>query len=156
MCCTLLDVPEIDKPHHITCRHYAAGVGCTIHETRPPCCRPFQCHWSLLPHLPDDWRPDLVHFILWTQDAKQVIVEVDPDYADAWLKEPVHSVLRSWSGPQGLEVLVRVGPRMFMMFPEADIDMGEQQEDKIIDYGYRLLFNGRREPFARFIDPPTT
>jgi hypothetical protein len=155
LCCKLLDVPEIDKPAGSWCRHYVKGKGCGIHETRPDVCRPFQCSWTATPSLGEDWRPDRAHFILWSQHPHQVIVEVDPGYPHAWRREPYYAQLKSWSvrdRPDALQVLVRIWPRMLMIFPEADIDLGFQRPECTLDSGYRME-QGRRVPYARFVEP---
>ena len=44
-CCTVLDVPELDAPSFVSCRHLTGG-GCGIHATRPPICRSYHCEWA--------------------------------------------------------------------------------------------------------------
>ena len=153
LCCRLLDAPELEKPPGLWCRHHLHGQGCGIHAVRPDLCRAFQCQWSLSPAVDEAWRPDRCHFILWAQVDGQLLADVDPDFPDAWRAEPFYSQLKSWSAPGRLQVIVRIDKHMFMLFPEADIDMGLQQMEKEIDWGYRTNFDGRRAPYARFVEP---
>ena len=99
-------------------------------------------------------RPDRANLFIWAQIPDQVIVEVNPDHADAWRQEPYYATLKHWSGPPvAQQVLVRIGQRMFMVFPEAEVDMGPQQPGKPMNWGYDDD-DGKRIPFAYFGDPP--
>jgi hypothetical protein len=150
LCCRVLNAPEIGKPDDEWCQYYKAGVGCSIHKTRPKLCRDFQCQWTRTGHLGEEWRPDRCHFVLWTQYEDQLIVEVDPLHPEAWRAEPYHASLQQFA--KQVQVLVRIKTHMFAVFPEADIDMGVQQTDKDIDWGYALNFQGKRVPYARFVE----
>jgi|TARA_R110000796_G_scaffold24033_1_gene68745 hypothetical protein len=43
LCCDLLPIPEIKKPHSQLCGDCVLSVGCSIHSTRPESCRTFNC-----------------------------------------------------------------------------------------------------------------
>ena len=59
-CCTLLEVPALEKPASEPCP-YLAGSGCGRYSTRPEACQKFHCVWLLGPSwLHDDDRPDLL------------------------------------------------------------------------------------------------
>jgi hypothetical protein len=60
VCCYALpiDTPEMRKGSGVVCEH-CDGRGCRIYATRPNNCREFYCGWRVLPHLGDDWRPDI-------------------------------------------------------------------------------------------------
>ena len=59
-CCTHLkiDVPELRKPAGLPCSNCAAGVGCAIHDARPPVCRGWYCGWRRLGWVDARPRPD--------------------------------------------------------------------------------------------------
>ena len=63
-CCTVLDVPELDKPEGVPCQHLT-DQGCGIYEDRPEACRNFKCGYLLRI---DDWptrmRPDQSGFMI--------------------------------------------------------------------------------------------
>ena len=144
----------LDKPAGVPCRHLISGSGCGIHDSRPAQCASFQCQWTVSPNLDDRWRPDRANLFIWAQIPDQVIVEVNPDHADAWRQEPYYATLKHWSGPPvAQQVLVRIGQRMFMVFPEAEVDMGPQQPGTPMNWGYDDD-DGKRIPFAYFGDPP--
>jgi hypothetical protein len=85
-------VPELHKQPGVTCRHCKGG--CAIHETRPPVCRNFHCGYLCDDTIGDDWKPNRCHFIMVPRrDQNCVIVQVDPNYPDAWKKEPFYSAL---------------------------------------------------------------
>lgn len=62
LCCTLLPVPELDKPANTHCQHCIVGKGCSIYEDRPQVCRPFNCAW-LQSSASIDLRPDKINII---------------------------------------------------------------------------------------------
>jgi len=93
--------------------------------------------------------------VLWSNVEGRVIVDVDPAAPAAWRKEPYYSTLKAWSDrdrPMKLEVLVRSAGRLWVIFPETDIDLGPQQTEASVDSGYRIE-GGRRIPYAEFVEP---
>lgn len=155
LCCRLLEVKALGKAAGERCRHLVAGVGCSIHASRPEQCSSFQCQWTVSPLLGDEWRPDRANFLIWAQAEGQIIVEVDPDHPDAWRAAPYYNNLRNWSAPPvNLQVLVRAADQVFMVFPEADVAMGPLQPDKPMTWGYQLRYDGKRVPYAYFGEPP--
>jgi len=45
LCCKVLAVDELKKPHGKWCAHCKTGQGCGIYDTRPAECRDFRCTW---------------------------------------------------------------------------------------------------------------
>jgi hypothetical protein len=155
LCCKVLRINALEKPAGEWCAHFRKGVGCSIHSRSPGECRNFQCFWTLSSVLGDEWRPDRSKLVLWSNVEGRVIVDVDPAFPNAWRREPYYSTLKAWSDrdrPMKLEVLVRSGGRLWVIFPEADLDLGPQQPDMSIDSGYRIE-EGRRAPFAVYVEP---
>lgn len=69
-CCTALAIEELDKPGFTACPHVRTNdangcAGCGVYETRPGCCRDFQCLW-LQGHLREEDRPDQLGVIFTT------------------------------------------------------------------------------------------
>lgn len=56
VCCTLLGVPEINKPERTRCDRLC-NTGCSDYENRPVLCRGYGCAW-LFGLGPARWRPD--------------------------------------------------------------------------------------------------
>src|SRR3984893_18817005 len=46
LCCTVMQVEELNKPSGQKCGYAVAGSGCTIRETRPRSCRRIFCAWE--------------------------------------------------------------------------------------------------------------
>lgn len=152
LCCKVLEVAVIDKPAGRWCRHFRKGTGCAIHAERPGLCRDFQCLWTGLDALGEDWRPDRSRLVLWSDFSGRIVIDPDPASPHAWRREPYLSQIKAWSqraGPDWFEVLVRVGARLIMVFPEGEVDLGELQPGRRIESGYRRE-GGRLVPWARF------
>lgn len=153
MCCKLMTIPTLQKPRHAWCPKYVMRRGCGIYEERPSECSAFFCTYLLAPDLDEAWRPDKAKFMMWTgQEARRLIVEVDPASPMAWRREPYYSQLKAWSDrsrPEPTEVTVRVGSQVFILFPEADIDLG-QEENLPVESGYALE-QGAYRPYARYV-----
>lgn len=124
MCCTLLSVPEIEKPANTPCRH-CNEKGCAIYATRPTLCRGYACGWLISDpdaarangvdlRKEDDatWyrmssllRPDLCHVVLTFAESKRrpgysddsrLIVVVDPKFPKAWKVGAMAKFLDRW------------------------------------------------------------
>ena len=155
LCCKLMAIPTLAKPRHSWCSKYVMRTGCGIYETRPTECRDFFCLYLLTPELSEAWRPDKARFMIWTgQEERRLIVEVDPATPAAWRQEPYYSQLKAWSDrnrPEPMEVTVRIGSQLFVLFPEVDIDLGAEQALPI-ESGYALE-RGAYRPYARYVRP---
>lgn len=153
MCCKLMAIPALGKPSHAWCAHYAKGRGCGIYADRPQACRTFECLYLTAPALSDEWRPDKAKFMIWTgAEDRRLIVEVDPASPAAWRREPYYSQIKSWADrrhPQPLEVLVRIGSQVLVVFPEGEVDLGQEQ-NLPIESGY-ARDGGVERPFARYV-----
>jgi hypothetical protein len=151
LCCKALEVPALGKAAGRWCRHFQPGVGCAIHQSRPGDCRDFQCLWTAMPELGEAWRPDRSKLVVWTDYTGRIVIDPDPARPQAWRREPFHSQIRAWSrrsGPDWIEVLIRVAGRLIVVFPEAEIDVGPPQPGRRIESGYRQE-DGRQVPWAR-------
>ena len=154
MCCKILRINVLEKPAGLWCRHFAKSQGCSVHAVAPGECRRFQCYWSISHALGEDWRPDRSKLVIWSNAEGSIIVDVDPSHPASWRREPFHGQLKAWANrdrPAPLEVLIRVGERMLVLFPEGEVDLGPQQIEQAIDSGYHLQ-NGRKVPYARFVE----
>ena len=132
LCCKLVAVEELAKPAHQWCSHFVTGKGCAIYADRPGECRTFRCLWLMRPQLSDAWRPNRSRIVLYfSHDGSHLIANVDPAYPAAWRQSPYLETLRGWSrtgSGVGMEVIVKVGSRVFAVLPDREIDLGNMRE----------------------------
>lgn len=111
LCCKLLSVDEIDKPHSVWCRHCDKGRGCGIYPDRPQSCRDFSCLWLKSKEMGEDLRPDRIRAVLDSDgDGDAIVVHIDPGYPDAHRKNPLHRIL-SLAAAKGRVVVIANGAR---------------------------------------------
>ena len=153
LCCKLMAIPTLQKPRHTWCSHYVMRGGCGIYADRPSECSAFHCLYLVTPELGDAWRPDKAKFMIWTgREGRRLIIECDPGSPTAWRREPYYAQIKAWSDrnrPDAIEVTVRIGTHLFVVFPEADIDLGAE-ENLPIESGYALE-GGAYRPYARYV-----
>jgi hypothetical protein len=111
MCCTVTEVPELQKPQGQTCQHCQAD--CTIYDERPESCRSFACAW-LAGEMPDWMRPDRVDAMVERlPDVPVVIVLPKPGRETTWRTTQVVDVLKQQY--QGKGVAVVASDRMVLV-----------------------------------------
>jgi hypothetical protein len=139
LCCKVMSVYELEKPPGEWCPHCRAGVGCSIYDDRPTECRQFLCGYLLLPDLSEEWKPSRSKIIITSGVIRNHITfHVDPSRPDAWRREPFYSYMKQraeWAATQRGQVLVMVGKRSIMIFPDRDVDMGNVGDDELIVTG---------------------
>jgi hypothetical protein len=116
-------------------------VGCTIYDDRPTECRQFFCGYLVQPDLPEEWKPSRSHIVVTSEAARSSIsFHVDADHPDAWRREPFYAHIKQqaeWAAPHHGQVLVFVGKRAIMIFPDRDVDLGNVGDDELIVTGER-------------------
>jgi Fe-S-cluster containining protein len=141
LCCKILSVEALDKPQGVWCVHCKTGSGCTFYDNRPTACRVFHCEYLLQPSLSEDWKPSHSRLMV-TADAieNRITVHVDPARPDAWRRHPYYGTMKDWSrhaaGNQG-QVVVTIGKRAIVIFPDRDVDLGVMGADELIVTGQR-------------------
>ncbi len=68
-------------------------------------------------------------------ESKTVYVHVDPDRADAWKRAPYYQKLKDWSRRAAAgrgQVIVKLGLRAIVIFPDREIDLGPVGDDEIV------------------------
>jgi hypothetical protein len=113
VCCKIMGVHELGKPVDTRCAHCAAGVGCTIYETRPQSCRTFDCVWLQtqrgLKPLARELRPDTSHVVMSTAaGGETVVLNVGRERPDAWRRGPMGKLVRQMLA-DGVPVLLKCG-----------------------------------------------
>ena len=58
LCCELLPVPQLQKPESTLCGFCKVKEGCSIHKSRPPVCRSFDCVYIQKQDMDLELRPD--------------------------------------------------------------------------------------------------
>jgi len=82
LCCTLLEVPELNKPINKNCIY--CKLNCLIYNNRPISCRNFKCAW-LEYNLSIELKPNICHIIFEKLPVNPIFIAlVDPKYPDSW------------------------------------------------------------------------
>jgi hypothetical protein len=159
MCCKLFQIKELDKQAGVWCRHCQVENGCRIYLERPSVCRDFHCSYLLDAGLGEEWKPARSKMVLTTElGGRRLTIYVDPQRPDAWKREPFYSALKkraALAAPQRGQVLVCIGRRMFMVFPDRDVDLGIVGTDELIVTGTQTTPSGvRQEAYKIHKDDP--
>ncbi len=136
LCCKVLAAPPLDKPMGQWCVHCVRDTGCGIHATRPPVCRNFHCYWLIDGALGEEWRPGTAHIVLSLDlDGRRLNANADPDYPDAWRREPYYAQLKAWAAqalPQNGQVVAYLGNEVFVILPDRHVALGLMGDDDYI------------------------
>jgi len=85
MCCSALEIPELEKPAGLLCGNCRLAAGCSIYANRPQVCRDFECEWLTRRDLTRTLRPDLVATILMEDaDSDEYQAVCAPEKPMAW------------------------------------------------------------------------
>jgi hypothetical protein len=146
LCCKVLKIWELDKPPGVWCRHCKPGSGCMIYSGRPQECRTFHCGYLTNPDLGEEWKPSHSKIVVVPDmEGKRIAVHVDVQRPDAWKREPYYSNLKRWAALAGVQrgqVVAYVGGRMYMIFPDRDVDLGMVGEGDWIMMDERMTSAG--------------
>lgn len=136
LCCKVMRVQELAKPKSTWCPHCAIGKGCTIYETRPEECRGFFCGYRRWSEVGEHWFPADSKMLLSPElDGTRIGIHVDPGSPSAWRKEPYLSEIRKMAAAafqRGHYVVVIVGHRAIVVFPDREVDLGTLGPDETI------------------------
>ena len=107
-----------------------------VHGERPQECRDFVCLYLISPELGEEWKPSRSKIVLVTEkDGNRIIAKVDPQQPDAWKRRPYYQQLKEWAARSMSfrgQVIAAVGQRMYMIFPDRDVDLGIVDPDDFI------------------------
>ncbi len=136
LCCWLPAIPELNKPSQILCTNWAAGVGCTIYETRPGTCRKFECVYLTSPQLGEHWKPLACHMVIAHQPrANRIVIHVDDAHPDAWAAEPHYGDIRRMAAalyPKNGQVLILSQGMATAVLPDRHKVLGPYSDDKVL------------------------
>jgi len=159
LCCKVMEVTDLAKPRGVWCENCKPGVGCNIYAQRPRECATFLCGYLTNADLGEEWKPDKCRIILSRDmEGKRLVANVDPQRPDAWRKEPYYSKLKQWARTAARNrnlVVVTIGWRMIVVFPDRDVDLGMMSEDEHVITRQQATPNGVRwEAFKARKDDP--
>jgi uncharacterized protein len=89
MCCSALEIVELEKPAGPLCKNCVAQTGCKIYQSRPSVCREFECEWLMSRTLPQTLSPFRTGVILMEADDEDEYRAVcAPERPMAWRTTP--------------------------------------------------------------------
>lgn len=129
-------IAELGKPKSVWCPHCAVGKGCRIYESRPEECRVFHCGYRRRAELGEHWFPaDSRMLVNIELQGTRIAIHVDPGIPSAWRKEPYYSEIRKMAAAavkRSHHVVVIVGQKAIVVFPDREIDLGVLAEDETV------------------------
>jgi hypothetical protein len=152
LCCTVMNVDELNKPGGVTCSHAVAGQGCTIRDQRPRACRQFFCGWRLDPNLDSLWKPNICGFVITISlRYASMLIMVDPAKPLAWKVHPYYGRLKEWSGRAFAEdkriVAIVAGGEATVILPDRDVPIGVLgSNDMIVLARNGLAYHAEKRP----------
>lgn len=139
LCCEVLQIPALGKPAGRLCEH-ACGAGCGIYPERPDDCRDFVCGWLQWDTLDETWRPSTAGFLIRPEPSLgRLCIDVDPARPAAWRAAAYYPGIKAWSAQVRDRtgcVLVYVGERCTVVFPEEDLEIGPVSDEDELVVGY--------------------
>ena len=136
LCCKVLSISELSKPQGLWCKHCEIGRGCKIYDGRPAECRTFYCSYLTSADLEEHWFPANSKLVVVSElDGARVAIYVDPGSAGAWRKEPFYSKIKhisQFGADRNIQVVVCIGKRAIVVFPDAEVDLGIIADDERI------------------------
>lgn len=134
LCCKVLGIAALQKPHGTWCKHCTPGKGCGIYPDRPEECKTFLCMWLLDPVLGPEWKPDRSKIVLnVAPTGNGIVIRCDPGYPQAWRREPYHRKIQQWAHAARQSngtLIVLVGNEMTIITPEAEFPLGKVDEKR--------------------------
>lgn len=120
MCCTALEIEELNKDAGPACVNCVAGGGCAIYASRPKVCRDFECEWLRERALPSTMRPDRIGTILMeAHDTDEYRAVCGPERPLAWRQPRVFAHLVSVA-KTGRTVVAKAGLKSWRIFASGE------------------------------------
>lgn len=134
MCCKVLGIAVLQKPHGTWCRHCIPGKGCGIYSERPGECKIFFCLWLLDARLGPEWKPDHSKIVLnVAPTGNGIVIRCDPGYPQAWRREPYYQKIQQWAFAARQSdgtVIVLVDNDMTIITPDGEFPLGKVDEKR--------------------------
>lgn len=136
LCCKVLSITAIAKPQGQWCVHCEVGRDCKIYETRPEECRSFYCGFLTWSTMEEHWFPARSKMVVVSElEGNRIAIHVDQGRPSAWRQEPYYSEIKHWAAVairQKLQVVVCIGKRAIVIFPDREVDLGIIDDDERI------------------------
>lgn len=123
LCCKLLGVYELKKPHREYCSHCEINQGCKIYETRPQECIDYRCAW-LDELIPEELKPNKTGVMITNLamelkkqgylEPKKNYILVYPENSDSHKTGPMKDFLNQLLS-QGVELILVDGEKKMLM-----------------------------------------
>jgi len=117
LCCTLLKIPQLNKPANTPCQH-CTGSDCSIWGAHPVACRKFRCLWYANPSFPEALRPDLCGVLFEPGGDRIMLANCDLKRPDSW-REGIGWAFIDKCLSEGVAVVVQVGATKHFLIPEG-------------------------------------
>jgi hypothetical protein len=143
MCCKILKITSLEKPRFDWCSKCLIGRGCSAYDARPEECRTFECMWLYDKNLPEAFRPNKCHFVMYTHHAGYFIVECDRHVRNIHTNKKYEKYFRDISRklePSGRFVAVCYGEDVFAITPGKVYDLGATR----FTHDVKVVSNNRR------------
>lgn len=146
LCCKVLSITELQKPQGTWCKHCDVGKGCKIYDDRPDECRTFYCGYLAWDAVGEEWFPAKSKMVVVAElEGARVAIHVDPGRPGAWREKPFYSAIKHWSAEAARhmhQVVVMIGKRAIVVFPDSEVDLGEIADDERIITSERRTLSG--------------
>ncbi len=120
MCCTALEIEELNKDAGPACVNCVAGGGCASYASRPNVCREFECEWLRERALPSTLRPDRIGTIFMeAHDADEYRAVCGPERPLAWRQPRVFAHLVAIA-KTGRTVVAKAGLKSWRIFASGE------------------------------------
>lgn len=114
LCCTVLAIPELDKPMGDRCG-FQGRKSCLGYDHRPRSCREFECGYLQSDALPAYLHPAQCGFFLsHDQEGERAVIYCHPKKPDAWKKGAAGQWVEHTLRPN-LEVIVICGDTRILL-----------------------------------------
>ena len=147
LCCKVLPIKELGKPHDQWCQHCDVGRGCRIYDQRPSVCRGFYCDYRTQALVGEHWFPARSKMVLFSEpDGNRLAIYVDSSRSNAWREQPYYGEIKQWATRAARDmkqVMVIVGGRSIVILPDEDVDLGHVADDERIIMS-EIMDGGRR------------
>jgi hypothetical protein len=144
LCCKTFPIDELNKPAGQLCSPWKPDCRCSIYQTRPPTYRNYFCAW-LLELVGDEFRPTECHMVLTHNvSSGQLLVAVDPDYPNAWMRPKYLSFFFKHSLKHApVRIMVGDGEHMFELYPDRCIHFKRVELTGLDAFGYCKIREAR-------------
>jgi uncharacterized protein len=120
MCCSALEIEELNKPAGPLCGNCRLRGGCSIYDNRPQVCRDFECEWLASRDLPRQFRPDLIGTILMEDaDSDEYWAVCAPEKPMAWRQPRIFAHLVA-TAKSGRVVVAKAGLLSWRVFGSGE------------------------------------